>query len=325
MHSFEQIVAACLTPPTRSVMDGSRFDALVKSLGVASRRGLVAGTGAVALSAVFGRGGPKTALAMKKKGKGKGKKKKKGCRGQRCGAACIPAKACCTSAQQGTWIAEGATVGQCGLCLGGRVTKDPVDCLLIDPDGCTVCDDSFACVPAPDGTLCEGCGRCNGGLCENPDEAKQCGDNTCCPETKPVCVDQTTGLCCEERRACGSKCCKDDSGFGLQDGETCTREGCCPEVKAASNCRADHPFGTPCTEKICCDQVWPGEGRGRACLPGAGVSPDTRGYCCGPTKSCCFTGCCPDGSSCCGDRKNCCPDGVACGSEACFDPVPDHV
>lgn len=298
-------------------MDNARFDALTKRLSGPTRRRLVAAAGGAVLAVLLGRDAADEALAKRKK------KKKKACKGQRCGEKCIPARACCTSARQGRWVSEGAKVGQCGLCLRGTVTKDEVDCLLIDASGCTVCNDSFECVPAVDGTRCEDCGTCKDGFCEDPDETRQCG-NSCCSGTSPVCADPATGQCCPEKRACPGECCKADSGFGLQDGEICTRDGCCLEIKAASNCRADNESGA-CTEKICCAHLWNGDERAKACTPGAGVPPDTRGYCCGPDKTCCFTGCCPDGSRCCGDRMNCCPDGEGCGSEACFDPVPDHV
>jgi hypothetical protein len=300
----------------RDFMDDSRFDELTKGLGASSRRGLLAAAGTAALAALFGREAVDEALAKKKK------KKKKPCKGQRCGDKCIPSRACCTSARRGTWIPEGEESGQCGICIGGKITKDEVECILIDPEGCTVCNDSFECVPAPNGTLCEGCGTCNDGFCEDPDETRQCGDS-CCSGPNPFCVDPDAGLCCEEDRACDSECCQADSGFG-NDGEVCTRDGCCLQVKAASNCRADHDDQEPCTEKICCAHVWTQEGRGLTCNPGAEVPPETRAYCCGPGKSCCFTGCCPDGSSCCGNGT-CCPTGAACGSAACFAPVPDHV
>lgn len=305
-------------------MDDSRFDALVKSLSAASRRRVVGVAGSAVLGALFAQAGLDEALAKKKKKKGK-KKKKKGCQGQLCGDTCISTRACCTSSQQGTWIAEGATVGQCGLCLGGNVTKDPVDCNLIDPDGCTICSDSFACVPAPDGTLCEGCGTCSDGFCEDADESRQCG-NSCCSGATPFCVNEETGQCCPEKRACPGECCAADSGNGSQDGEICTRDGCCLEVKAANNCRADDPSPI-CTEKICCDQVWTQEGTGLACTAPADSPPGTRDYCCGPGRKCCFTGCCPNDFSCCGDEggRLCCPAGQGCGGEGCIAAVPDHV
>jgi hypothetical protein len=299
-------------------LDDSRFDALTKGLAASSRRSLVGAAGGTVLAALFGRGRADEALAKNKR-----KKKKKTCKGQRCGSQCIPARACCTSARQGTWIAEGTESGQCGICNGGKVIKDPVACILIDPDGCTDCNgDSFECVPAPDGTLCVGCGTCEGGLCGEPDEARQCGDS-CCSGPTPFCVDPDAGRCCAAERACGSECCKPDSGFGLEDGEICTRDGCCLEVKAANNCLADDPSPN-CTEKICCAHVWTQEGRGLAC---PGVEPGSRDYCCGPGKSCCFSGCCPSGFRCCGDEggRLCCPTGQECGGESCVAPEPDYV
>jgi hypothetical protein len=250
------------------------------------------------------------------------KRKKKKCKGQtkRCGTKCIPSRACCTTPKRSQWLPEGGESGQCGICVNGKVTKDPVACLLVDPDGCADCDgDAFACVPSPDGTRCVGCGTCDGGLCGEPDEARQCGD-ACCSGATPVCVDPDAGQCCAEERACDGVCCRPDSGFG-EDGEVCTRDGCCLQVKTASNCRADDPN---CEERICCADVWTQAGRGLTCNPGAGVPPETRAYCCGPGKACCFTGCCPSGSRCCGNRT-CCPDWESCGSEACFSPTPDHV
>jgi hypothetical protein len=258
-------------------------------------------------------------LAAKKK---KRRKKKKKCKGgkKKCGKTCIPSRACCTAPLLRQWLPEGGEQGQCGICIGGSVVKDPVACVLIDPDGCTDCDgSSFTCVPAPDGARCGTCGTCSGGLCD-PDETAACGD-VCCSEPTPICVDPSQEQCCTAERACDGVCCEADSGLGQEDGEVCTRDGCCPQIKAASNCRADAPN---CGEKICCAAVWTQTGRGLACHPGAGVPPETRAYCCGPGKACCFTGCCPSDSSCCGDG-NCCPDGDPCGSASCFAPTPDHV
>jgi hypothetical protein len=286
-------------------MDTGRFDALTRVLATAgTRRRAVAGLAAAAAAVVLGDG----AVSAAKCSRGK----------KRCGKKCISRKACCVKGKQ---IPEGGEYRQCGICIGGNVVKDPVACVLIDPDGCTDCQGgSFACVPAPDGTLCKGCGACDGGLCGDPDETRACGD-ACCSALRPVCVDAAHSQCCAADKACGTACCKADSGLGLQDGEVCTRDGCCLQVKAASNCRADQPN---CGEKICCAAVWTQEGRGLTCLPGAGTPPGTRGYCCGPGKSCCFTGCCPSGTTCCGDGM-CCPSGDGCGSGSCFAPTPDHV
>jgi hypothetical protein len=302
-------------------MDGSSFDALVKGLGATSRRRSLVGTaGAAVLAALFGLDGADEALAKRKK---KGKGKKKACKGQRCGDKCISPRACCTDSKSGRWIAEGGESGQCGICIGGNLIKDPVACLLIDETGCTDCDgNSFQCVPAPDDTPCGECGSCDGGLCEDPDPVRACG-SVCCSGATPVCVDESAEQCCARNRACGTECCQADSGFGLEDGEICTRDGCCLEVKAANNCRAEDTSGN-CAEKICCAHVWTQEGRGEAC---SAVDAGSRDYCCGPGKSCCFSGCCPSGYRCCGDEggRLCCPTGQGCGGEGCTAPVPDHV
>lgn len=286
-------------------MDNDRFDALTRSLATAgSRRQTLRGLAAAAAALLLGGGGAVAACPRGKK---------------RCGEKCIPDSGCCTQPKRSRWIRHGEEYRQCGICLRGKLVKDPVDCLVIDPEGCTNCESgTFRCVPASDGARCGDCGTCEGGLCE-PDETRTCGD-ICCPNATPVCIDPSAEQCCTQAKACGTDCCKTDSGFG-EDGEVCTRDGCCLQEKAASNCRADDPN---CDEKICCAAVWTQEGRGLACNPGADVPPETRAYCCAPGNTCCFTGCCPDGSRCCG-KGTCCPDGDSCGSASCFAPIPDHV
>ena len=198
-------------------MEDSRFDALTKRLGAASRRGLVGAAGVTALAALFGQEIEKEALS---KGKGKRKKGKKGKKkkrkpGEPCGGetVCTGGRFCCDDERElccnpgDSCCNIGPGTGsccsppnRCGRPWGND--NAPFECCPPEQQWVTSVGLVRCC---PDGTEAIQNFPVTTGPCCPEDSV--CGD-TCCPEDRPVCVDPVMGTCCTEDNACGDSCCQ---------------------------------------------------------------------------------------------------------------------
>jgi hypothetical protein len=272
---------------TESVMDGQRFDRLVRLLGAPGSRRL-------ALRAVLGGlAGPVLGFASGDAKKKKGKHKKKKCKSgtRKCGKACIPMANCCTAAD----CDDGET------CQSGACTTTCV------PD----CTDKECGSNGCNGTCgnCNGNETCQGGQCVptcTPDCAgKHCGDNGC----GGVC-----GTCSGNATCQGGKCVdppREICGIGY---ETCANssDGCC--VAGQNCCPAGLGENGCCGfDETCCppNSGSPTYPDGECCDIGC---PPSGSYCCSPAGG---GGWCQIGYTCC--PKFCCPPSFpVCGSNGCL-------
>jgi hypothetical protein len=280
-------------------MDGSRFDALTRSLTEPrSRRGLTQLVGALALGAPIAL--PLQSRAKKKGGKGKGKGKGK-CRGK--------SKGKCKDGQNGDPNPNGDTSA------GVQRICDPARC-----DGCCesgVCwggDEDVAC--GADGVPCEDClsqgKKCQEQTCKgcDPDAcAEQNGcclfDTECAPGTSPdacgfggnICDVCPPGYPCVHRECCGldgapcddsNPCC---GGRSCEQGQCRCLDGvhCCDPAGSGTECPAIRPF---CCRSGVCDQ----------CCIDAHCGPEQR---CHPFGDC--VACLPNGANC-TTNFGCCSD-----------------
>jgi hypothetical protein len=280
-------------------MDGTRFDALARSLaGGTSRRGLLGGLAALAAGAAAA--GPTAAACppgqVSKRGKclcrltgrppandvcpcpagqvdtGDGL----GCLGCRSVADC-PLDDPCRPPEclAGTCATKTVAEGQQGACDAGEVCCGGA-CTFIGSDAnCQACGDSCAA----------GTERCD------PDT----GCVTCYQvgETLPggICGIDTVGLCCNGRCS-GSICCSDEGGTCANDSWCCALSGL---MCYAGTCVTCLPTGAPLT---------------------GGCNIDTVGLCC--NGRCSGSICCSDeGESCANDGECCALSGLTCVSGTC--------
>jgi hypothetical protein len=166
------------------------LDTLARALAGFSRRGLLAGAGALGAGLLFG-GVPESVLGKKKR------KKRK-----RCAPRCGPCAKCVGGRCKA--VANRTPCGRCRECIGG------------------------ACVDLLDGTICgTSCERCRGGACENvADDAACDGDGKCFAgvcNARPECAG-VGGSCSFDEDCCGGNCNASFKCFGLPsmpDGAEC--------------------------------------------------------------------------------------------------------
>jgi hypothetical protein len=289
-------------------MDGSRFDALTRSLTRAarSRRQVltgVAGSALVTLVSALGFAEVGAThfgcLHVGERCTDKSQCCSNRCKDRRCRAhnvgRCKAAKNVCVTGKYG--CGDGScycwrTNGGANYC-GGNVSTDRV---------CMACTTDAECAAALD-TPGAACIDLSGGCSECPSSttlcAKPCKKTHTCSETAPIecgkvnCCRKITPLCCFDQNAPGEtrcfqssfKCCPAEiGGGGCPD-----TEECCPPIKGRTGFR--------------CANLVLGE---HCCPPGSGGL-------CGPSRDCCPTettngdnhGCCSAGHACCNGNADC--------------------
>lgn len=205
-------------------MDGSRFDALTRSLFTAlSRRGLSrAGAGFLLVGTASWRTGlPASGNGKKKGGKKGGKKGKK--KPGPCGSGCGGGTLCCPSGCVDV-INDRANCGRCGnVCASNQVCRN-LECALCEPPK-VPCGNQCIDITS-DPTNCGSCGT----PCRKYEECQQlkcvcrgerCQNGACCP-IDYRCVGEGTGCCLTGYRSCGNGiCCRNTMTCGGSCGNNC--------------------------------------------------------------------------------------------------------
>jgi hypothetical protein len=213
-------------------VDDKRFDEFAKLLAVpASRRATVRSVTGGALAAMLGLLGRAGTDAKKKKGTGKSKKKS--CSGfRKCGNKCCDkGKFCCDDARKLCCPknAECCNIGSgTGSCCsppnrcGKPWGNDAAPSVCCPPERQWFTATGIVrCCPSGTRSLGRGISSDDGPCCP---EEKYCSTaqtgGKCCPDVAPICLNRSTGQCCDEANKCGTDCC----GFG----SVCCNGKCCP-------------------------------------------------------------------------------------------------
>ena len=252
-------------------MDADRFDALARSLQLATPRRAALGAIGGGLAALLARLGIDESEAKKRK---KHKKKKKKCKGnkKKCGKKCIPKSQCCKDSECGDqqFCCQGACIDDVLCCTdadcGGNIyTCEEGVCLCPDPSEvpCSAnecCDpDTQVCEVTPDTSACQS-GDCPAGTDFCSDETFYlCGGPLCgcttslegqtvCTDLAGVCVDCATDAECTTALGQDAVCIPIGEFCTCDTGETtaCVAVGCPSGFEPArSTSKAAHIRGVP--------------------------------------------------------------------------------
>ena len=246
--------------------------------------------------------------------------------------ACLPAKGCTHTDDDGAACTDNDACTQKDTCLAGKCTGNAMTCGADDCNtakclngGCTAapkiaglkCDDGDACTS---GTKCNGGGLCAGGSITDCEDNNPCTEDSC--DSQAGCQhDLASGACsdgdgCTVGDACSGGTCKPGPAKACDDGNGCTAnvcnpvDGACTVTATTANCSD----GNACTADDVCEKG--------ACVPGKAVGCDDGNAC--TVDSCdASNGLCSHvaGSSACDDGNGCtigdaCVEGTCVGGAA---------
>lgn len=316
-------------------MEADCFDALVRAASRSgSRRGLLGGLAALALSPLTTRAKPQSAACLaigrrcsqpisagtgqaksQRKGKGKPPSCSRCC--SRFGAAGVDGKARCTCKGEGVPCANDSQCcgGQCksGACAGCPGTTEYCS------DGCadvqtnnqhcgsceTACPAGQRCVNGLCGCDATSCplGCCAGTTCKRGDSASACGDNgaSCAIcQSGDTCADGTCA-CASGMICTGSGCCASADQVCDGNDQCCTKQTCqagqCGHP--SDGCGGTLDCGTCASSLLCC---------GDACVANDARNCGACGTTCSDPTPDCKNGACVCNATSCGAGKVCCSD-----------------
>ncbi|MBI5609035.1 MAG: hypothetical protein HY902_09155 [Deltaproteobacteria bacterium] len=260
--------------------------------------------------------------------------------------ACLPAKGCTYTDDDGAGCSDSDSCTVDDKCLGGKCKGAPMTCGADDCNNakciggeCTAapklsglkCDDGDACTSA---TTCNGKGLCSGGEITNCDDANACTTDSC--DSKQGCLHDLATAPCSDNDACtvGDACvggtCNPGTGKVCDDGNGCTADLCNPIDGAC----AATPTADPCSDGNACT-VGDACAAGK-CVPGASLgcddqNPCTIDSCDAETGACSYAfnaATCEDGDGCTvgdvcvegqctGGAQKQCVDSDICTSDSC--------
>jgi hypothetical protein len=246
--------------------------------------------------------------------------------------ACLPAKGCTHTDDDGAACSDNDACTQKDTCLAGKCVGNAMACGADDCNtakclngNCTAapkiaglkCDDGDACTS---GTKCNGGGLCAGGTITDCDDQNPCTEDSC--DSQAGCQHALASGTCTDGDACtvGDACtggtCKPGTAKVCDDGNGCTTNVCNPVDGACTATPTTAPCsdGNACTTGDVCDKG--------ACVPGATVGCDDGNAC--TVDSCdASNGLCSHiaGSSACDDGNGCtigdtCLEGTCVGGAA---------
>ncbi len=230
--------------------------------------------------------------------------------------ACLPAKGCTHTDDDGAGCDDNDACTLSDKCLAGKCTGAAKSCGADDCNNakcingnCVAapklsglsCDDGDACT---DGTKCDGKGLCQGGAIASCDDGNACTQDSC--DSKDGCVHALASAPCSDNDACtvGDACaagtCKPGSAKQCDDGNGCTNDLCNPVDGACGATPSTDPCsdGNACTTGDAC--------QGGKCQPGPAAgcndsNPCTIDSCDPSTGACSYTAnsaSCDDGDLC---------------------------